>query len=361
MNLFLNFIIFSPIFKINDDKEEAPEKRLVIIQCDSGHLNGDLIACARYRIYDIRAKADDVQITHVLFIIHLPQQVASSSFVGFQGDPWISSHIDDLRPTSDRAVSANEAIGLSISELFLGQPRVKTTPLESEEVHMSYSEDVEEDRGDGRSHSEEMPSASDSEGNNEYQQDERPRQDQEDELEEILAGSWEQPQDKQNEERTGMKDNWAERVQNQQIEVETEEMILSSQAKETAKMTVDDIEAEEFEFEGIQAGQISDDENITDAFEVSPLDIPPNPVKPIATPSWGLTIQIVEPHHTEAPRSPLFRRLHGCIQAAASRLKDSSTKRSTKRVEILVHLIPKEPPSLPGLQYLLLKSLNTIL
>ena len=47
--------------------------------------------------------------------------------------------------------------------------------------------------------------------------------------------------------------------------------------------------------------------------------------------------------------SPLFRRLHGCIQAAASRLKDSSTKRSTKRVEILVHLIPKELPSEPGL------------
>ena len=45
---------------------------------------------------------------------------------------------------------------------------------------------------------------------------------------------------------------------------------------------------------------------------------------------------------------PMFRRLHGCIQAAASRLKDSTTKRCIKRVEILVHLIPKDLPDTPG-------------
>ena len=40
---------------------------------------------------------------------------------------------------------------------------------------------------------------------------------------------------------------------------------------------------------------------------------------------------------------PLCYRLHGCIQEAASKLHDISTKRSTKRVEILIRLIPKEP------------------
>lgn len=183
------------MFKISED--QTPEKRLVIIQCDSGHLNGDLIACARYRIYDLRAKADDKQTTHVLFIIHLPHHVANSSFVGFQGDPWISSHIDDLRPTSDNAVSANEAIGLTISELFLGRPKAPILPAR-------------------------MP--------------------------------------------------------------------------------------------------LSSDEDMVQAFH----------------------------EETLPSRSPLFRRLHSSIQAAASRLKDSSTKRSTKRVEILVHLIPKEPPKILG-------------
>ena len=88
-------------------KAHGTQKCLVIIQCDSGHLNGDLIACARYRIYDLNARIDEGLITHVLFIIHLPQQVASSSFVGFQGDPWISAHIDDLRPPSDNRVAPN--------------------------------------------------------------------------------------------------------------------------------------------------------------------------------------------------------------------------------------------------------------
>ena len=104
----------SPTFKMKD----PPEKHLVIIQCDSGHLNGDLIACARYRIYDFRAKADKDQITHVLLIIHLPHQVINSSFVSFQGSPWVSYHIDDLRPPTDKTVAASEAIKFTISELF---------------------------------------------------------------------------------------------------------------------------------------------------------------------------------------------------------------------------------------------------
>ena len=100
---------------------EATSDRLVVIQCDSYHTMGDLIACARYRIHDFKAKAGNLnaeQVTHVLFIIYLPQHSVDSSLVGFQGDPWISSHIDDLRVTTDASVLTNEAIQLSISELF---------------------------------------------------------------------------------------------------------------------------------------------------------------------------------------------------------------------------------------------------
>ena len=116
----MSLLISRSIF--NDDQIK---KHLLIIQCDSGHDSGDLIACARYRIYDLWSKADKNLINHVLFIIHLPQQAASLSFVGFQGDPWISYHIDDLRQPSNTLPSTREAIYSTISELFLCRPSNK--------------------------------------------------------------------------------------------------------------------------------------------------------------------------------------------------------------------------------------------
>ena len=255
----------SPMFKISE--ESGPEQRLVIIQCDVGHLNGDLIACARYRIYDLRAKADDEQITHTLFIINLPRHVANSSFIGFQGDPWISSHIDDLRPTSENEISANEAIGLTISELFLGQC---TPEFLAEELEEQYQGDDFEESG-------------------EQQRD----------LEDYEAEE--------------------EEVQEEEKEVE-EEMEVDNEGIITTYIVV-------YIFQFFAS------------FLVISLDTPPRE----------------QAHLIEKPpsriRLPLFRRMRGCVQAAASKLKDFSTKRSTKRVEILVHLIPKEPPIDPGLAF----------
>ena len=97
---------------------------LVIIQCDSGHINGDLIACARYRIYDMRVKAlhnkSKCHITHVVFIVHLPVHISQSTFVGFQGDPWISCHIDQLRPSGENDITLEVAQGMSVSQIFCG-------------------------------------------------------------------------------------------------------------------------------------------------------------------------------------------------------------------------------------------------
>ena len=114
----------SPLFRRD---EEDIQNHLLVIQCDSGHLNGDLIACARYRVYDERVNAFNrtkIQnrngVTHVLFIINLPHQVTASSFVGFQGDPWISAHIDDLRPTSSDTIEPLYALASTISDLFIG-------------------------------------------------------------------------------------------------------------------------------------------------------------------------------------------------------------------------------------------------
>ena len=79
-----------------------PNKQLLILQCDSGHQNGDLIACATHIITDEHAQATEEmnktetndqgepsttqtqpQIKDVLFLIQLPR-VAGGCFVGFQ-------------------------------------------------------------------------------------------------------------------------------------------------------------------------------------------------------------------------------------------------------------------------------------
>ena len=112
---------------------------MLIIQCDSGHLYGDLVACARYRIDDekekalrkkekaLREKKVVTGTTHVLFIIHLPRRGGSRgktsfSFVGFQGGSWISAHIDDIHVQSEAALTLDDALNATISELFYNMP-----------------------------------------------------------------------------------------------------------------------------------------------------------------------------------------------------------------------------------------------
>ena len=129
----VSFLTCSPVF--NREEKEA-KTSLLIVQCDSGHLNYDLIACARYRVcYEAtkaktkakaKAKSKDQicgtnNITHILFIIRLPQQEVKSQFVGFQGEPWISVHIDELRIWTKSTVLPQQAFTAKISELFIGR------------------------------------------------------------------------------------------------------------------------------------------------------------------------------------------------------------------------------------------------
>ena len=86
-------------------------------------MSGDLIACARYRVLEERRESMQQPIqsrTHVLFIIHLPKREFSSSFVGFQGDPWVCTHIDNLLPPEDAigTPQLQDVMGHSISKLF---------------------------------------------------------------------------------------------------------------------------------------------------------------------------------------------------------------------------------------------------
>ena len=363
---------FRPLFKC--DEAAMPGKRLVIIQCDSGHEIGDLIACARYRIYDLRAKADQRQVTHVVFIIHLPHHVASSSFVGFQGDPWVSSHVDDLRTTTDTAVSANEAIGLTISELFLGRPDAKHDIVQYENTSMqnefssSYHE-AEVTESHEMSEDLEMPGPEAS----------LPRQRTSSQGSEMSEGDHEV---------------WGERVGvrgDDDVAMETESDTSLPPPQEQGAMTAEDIETESLEFADVREknldAQVLDlDEferdvkekmnttnNITlsevaDTSGVSDFSFSqPQPLT-VVPQHAGLGTQDAEYQPFEfsnppvvqrptaadqeqfpsAVKCPLYRRLHGCIQAAASKLKDFTDKRATKRVEILVRLIPKDTCTQPG-------------
>ena len=119
-------LFYRPIFR-----RQGGKNCLLIIQCDAGHLNIDLIACARHRIIDERVSALQMstntdqyvplQATHVVFIVQLPKQAGGTKFVGFQGAQWYSVHIDDLNPPKDLSFDLPNAFHHSMSEIF-GMP-----------------------------------------------------------------------------------------------------------------------------------------------------------------------------------------------------------------------------------------------
>ena len=132
-----------PHFKQEPDN---PFNTLLIIQCDSVYTNSDLIACARYRVYDERARNEKKGKIHVVFVISLPRHNTTTgqntspsvTTIGYLGDPWISAHVDDLRSSTDEtSVTPHTALGFSISELFIGrrftaENETKVTPSSTE-------------------------------------------------------------------------------------------------------------------------------------------------------------------------------------------------------------------------------------
>ena len=141
---------FSPVF--NHSNDTHPTDKLLIIQCDSGHLYGDLVACARYRVDDEREKAllhkrSHHGVTHVLFIVSLPRKEidtsrSGSKMVGFQGGAWISAHIDDIRKSCKEELTLEEARSAPIHKLFYNMKFISSAPvITNTEVHMSLEEE----------------------------------------------------------------------------------------------------------------------------------------------------------------------------------------------------------------------------
>ncbi len=235
---------------------------MVILQCESGHLNGDLIACARHRIYDLQTKVEKGLTTHVLFIIHIPRQI-SCSLIGYQEDPWISAHIDDLNESGEYMIELHEiSRGAKMSELFIGERRSKDADF------LPYSTQTSENTVE--------------------------------ELEEEIQ-----------------EDIGIDNLENVGVDLDVDKE-MESLIQTTEQMNED---------------KSKNEDNLVIQYEVN-----------------------LEEHFSQKNRisnavkykNPLFKRLYRCIQPAASKLQDLTVKRSAKRVELLIHLIPKDICYNPG-------------
>ncbi|PFX17552.1 E3 ubiquitin-protein ligase RNF213, partial [Stylophora pistillata] len=98
---------------------------ILVVQCDAGDENFNLIAGARHILLEERTNAPEifdlpsVQAVHIVLIIQLPRIAGGChNFVGFQGGKWMSVHIDELRPPGGHTPSIEQLTDRPISELF---------------------------------------------------------------------------------------------------------------------------------------------------------------------------------------------------------------------------------------------------
>lgn len=101
---------------------------ILVVQCDSGDDNFNLIAGARHILMEERKNAPEllnrltITAVHIALVIQLPRIAGGSrNFVGFQGGKWISTHVDDLRPPERHTPSIEDLFDKPISKLFVSQ------------------------------------------------------------------------------------------------------------------------------------------------------------------------------------------------------------------------------------------------
>ena len=348
----------------------------LIINCESGHLDGDLIACARYRVSDERAKLSrmnrELGSTHVLFVIHLPRQSTSSTFIGFQGEPWISTHIDELRPQARNSFVSICAMQRKISELFLGRSlylSIKRKLEGSEHFNskekgtVAFASSFEEKDILSKQDSEEAAKRHDSDEEISSSTEMKSQESEDEEMSSSL-------EDKEDKTTSLTDDNMqvdsspkigaAENLSVSMVELsfqeekdedeeevedkeEEEEETKEEQREEKDKEQEKEEEKEEGEEEEREEGEEEEDEKQGEEVE-----------------EGGKKESIME--HTlkrdedalwpdDVP--PQYMRLHECIQAAVCHHQSISNvkERATELVGILVDLIPRNPKELGHLCY----------
>ena len=103
--IYVYTLHYREVFQAENDADQ-----LLIVQCDGGDQNVDLIACARYRVTDERRQKKTQGLTHVVFLIQLLRIAGGTSFASFQGGHWISAHIDDLHSSQNLSNTIQTAL-----------------------------------------------------------------------------------------------------------------------------------------------------------------------------------------------------------------------------------------------------------
>ena len=100
---------------------DTKERNIVLIQCEDGYSNYDLISCAKFKILEILSelKPNLNSNFYILFIVRLLSTRQDSSFSGYCGIAWDSVHIDELRPSHHSLLPSLEFIqNLTVADIF---------------------------------------------------------------------------------------------------------------------------------------------------------------------------------------------------------------------------------------------------
>lgn len=122
---------------------------MLLVQCDAGDLNCNLIPCARHLLVEQRSTAEQdflesvghnpSSFVHIVLIVQLPRLVGGCpTFAGFQGGRWLSIHIDELRPPTGQIPAIQFMVDRSVSDLFDVAP--STTQVDEMEVEEEQEE-----------------------------------------------------------------------------------------------------------------------------------------------------------------------------------------------------------------------------
>ncbi|CAK6972178.1 E3 ubiquitin-protein ligase rnf213-alpha-like isoform X5 [Scomber scombrus] len=122
---------YSFLKKIREFLGSATADKVLIIQTDydeDSHTR-NLLSSAKYSCINEINKWDttDNTKTFVYFVTKLPRIEGGTSYVGFQGGPWSSVHIDDLRRSKEFVSDVHYLKNLRISDLFEDPPEAMET------------------------------------------------------------------------------------------------------------------------------------------------------------------------------------------------------------------------------------------
>ena len=116
-------------------KQDIKKEKMLILQCDNGDENSDLIALARHLCHQSKLiHADYLKAAfHIIFIVNLRRVAHGCQKLGsFHGVNWLCVHIDELRPPSDDLPSLIRYANQKMSSIFRQFAGVSPEPVDME-------------------------------------------------------------------------------------------------------------------------------------------------------------------------------------------------------------------------------------